>query len=371
MKILYDNQIFTLQKYGGISRYYNELIENISDSYAYDLVGMYCDNKYINRRIRRLGTFTYSPIVDSCLNNRLIKYNVRQNIRSLKLGAFDVFQPTYFDPYFLRYLGKRPFVLMVPDMIYEMFPEYFVDSQATISRKRLLIEKASAIVALSHNTKEDLRKLYDVDEKKITVIYPGPSLSGVTDPALIDRCIMDQLPEKYLLFVGKRGRYKNFDLFVESLAPLMTKYQDLHLVCAGGSPFGSSENELMQKLNIIDKVRQYDVNDETLMELYRRAVAFVFPSHYEGFGFPILEAFSCECPVVLSNSTSLPEVAGDAGLYFDPSDVSSIRSAIGMVLEDNCLRAKLVNRGRTRSRQFTWQKTVGELGHIYKSIANH
>ncbi len=367
MKVLYDNQIFTLQKHGGISRYYDRLLANIGDRYAFELAGMYCANEYINRR--RHSIIPYNRTIDAGINNRLVRYNVRRNVRALKRGAFDVFHATYFDAYFLRYLEKKPFVLMVPDMIYEIFPGDFSDSRAVIAGKRALIEKSAAIVTLSDHAKEDIRRLCGVDGDKIEVVAPGLSLSGRPDPGIVDQVVVGQLPEKYLLFVGKRDQYKNFGAFAEAAAPLLEQDRGLHIVCAGGRPLGARENRLLAGLHITDKVRQYDVNDDTLMELYRRAVAFVFPSRYEGFGFPVLEAFACCCPVVLSNSSSLPEVAGDAGLYFDPGDVSSIRSAVARILTDDGLRAGLVERGYARGRQFSWQKCAGELRDLYQRVA--
>jgi glycosyltransferase involved in cell wall biosynthesis len=367
MKIIYDNQIFTLQKYGGISRYYHEITAHIGDSYAFELTGAYCGNEYVSRR--RPGAFPYNGVIDACINSRLVRYNVLRNVRSLKRGAFDVFHPTYFDPYFLRYLGKRPFVLMVPDMIYELFPEDFGDSGAVIANRRTLLGKAAAIVTLSGHARDDIRRLCPVDADRIRVIPPGPSLSGTPDPALVDQGVTGQLPDRYLLFVGKRDRYKNFSAFAEAAAPLVERDRHLHIVCAGGRPLEDRENGLLARLRIANKVRQYDVSDDTLMELYRRAVAFVFPSRYEGFGFPVLEAFACGCPAVLANATSLPEVAGDAGLYFDPGDISSLRAALVRVLEDDGLRAGLVARGRARGRQFTWKKCIGELSDVYRQVS--
>jgi glycosyltransferase involved in cell wall biosynthesis len=367
MKVLFDNQIFALQRYGGISRYYADLMRNAGGAFDHELSRVYCGNDYLRSLYPSPGN--YSRLVDACLNNRLVRYNDLQNIRLLKRGVFDIFHPTYFDPYFLKYLGKKPFVAMVPDMIYELFPGCFSDFRAVAARKKALVEKAATVITISDNTKGDICRLYDVSEAKVHVAYPGNSLRGTPVRERVDESVIRRLPERYLLFVGKRGQYKNFDFFLAAVAPLLGNDKDLCVVCAGGGPFTGPETELMGRLGVAGRVFQCTLNDDTLIEIYRHAVAFVFPSRYEGFGFPVLEAFACGCPAVLSNRTSLPEIGGDAAAYFDPDDGPMLRSAVGRVLEDDGYRRELTARGFRRCRRFSWQNNVREQLSVFEGIA--
>jgi len=176
------------------------------------------------------------------------------------------------------------------------------------------------------------------------------------------------LPKKYILFVGSRSGYKNFNLFVEAITPLLVKDNELKLVCVGGGNFKEIENEKFKRLNIINKIYQYSVNDDILTYLYKKAVAFIFPSLYEGFGIPILEAFSCGCPVIASNTSSLPEVAGDAAVYFDPTDKLSMLNSIQKVIYNDELKKQLINKGIERVKEFTWEKTAEKTKMLYEEI---
>ena len=177
------------------------------------------------------------------------------------------------------------------------------------------------------------------------MVYLGNSLQGIDDAGSNTG---DPLPEKYLLFVGDRSLYKNFYLFAEAVAPLVKTDPGLRLVCVGGRPFSGQENAFFRYHGLDGKVDYQQVNDTTLAGLYRGAIAFVYPSLYEGFGIPVLEAFSCDCPAILSNTSSLPEVGGDAAAYFDPKDASSIRETVCRVVCDRGLREKMIARGRER-----------------------
>jgi glycosyltransferase involved in cell wall biosynthesis len=180
--------------------------------------------------------------------------------------------------------------------------------------------------------------------------------------------ISSKFPQKYLLFVGNRRVYKNFDTFTESISQLLRDDKNLYLICAGGGKFTPSEIASLEKSGVINKVTQCSFDDNILAQLYQNALAFIFPSLYEGFGIPILEAFFCGCPVVASNISSLPEVAGDAAEYFDPLDKISILNAVKKIAYDHGLRCKLKNKGYERLKNFSWEKTANQTKMLYKSI---
>lgn len=370
MKILYDHQIFTIQNYGGISRYFSSLIGQFERrNIGYELPAMYTNNYYINA-IARSGDKRHKTVP---INNKYLKravrgytshYNEFRSIELLRRSDFDVFHPTYYDPYFLKYLKDKPLVITVYDMIHEIYPEYFGVDNPLLVWKRELIDRADEIIAISENTKRDVVNFYDIDKSKVHVIYLGNSLAS--DATADDMPV--KIPDKYILYVGDRSNYKNFYLMAESTASLMEIYPDLHLLCVGGGPFTAKEKIFLNNIKVGDQVCHYTARDDELSGLYRRALAFVFPSLYEGFGIPVLEAFASGCPVVLSNTSSLPEVAGDAAVYFDPKDTSSIKNAIISVLNGEGLRGKLIQKGKDRLKQFSWEKCAKETLAVYNSL---
>ncbi|MCF6149884.1 MAG: glycosyltransferase family 4 protein [Candidatus Kuenenia sp.] len=368
MKVLYDHQIFVFQDYGGISRYFYELtnVFNNQEDIHFDLPLLYSNNHYI----RKTNFLKCKPFLEAKnfrgktrLLNFIHKYTEKKILRK---KGFDVFHPTYYDPYFLKYIGNKPFVLTIYDMVYELFPQIFSTRDKTSVNKKLLASKAAKIIAISENTKRDVIKLFGIKEDKVEVIYLGNSLCfGITEKV---KGMSNENPQKYLLFVGNRRAYKNFDTFIESISPLLKEDKNLYLICAGGGKFTPSEIANLEKLGVIKKVTQCSFDDNILAQLYKNALAFIFPSLYEGFGIPILEAFSCGCPVITSNISSLPEVAGDAAEYFDPIDKISISSTVKKVIYDHDLRCKLKYKGYERLKNFSWEKTANQTKMLYKSI---
>jgi glycosyltransferase involved in cell wall biosynthesis len=142
-------------------------------------------------------------------------------------------------------------------------------------------------------------------------------------------------------------------------------------VCAGSSPFTRNEKQFLKNLNILDRVHQVKINDTILKNLYKNAQAFIFPSLYEGFGLPVLEAFSCGCPAVISNSSSLPEIGREGAIYFDPGDRKSIISALETVLYDEKYREDLIKKGYGRLKDFSWELTAFKTKKIYEYLMNH
>ena len=366
MKVLYDHQIFTSQIYGGISRYFFELMKNFEndDGIDYDLPLRYSYNHYLNK----YNDLKYKPFLKNFNfrgKYRLINIlNKRVSKKYISKRDYDIFHPTYYDPYFLDYIGRKPFVLTIYDMIHEIYSEVFPLKDKTSKRKKLLAQKATKIIAISENTKKDIIKFLGIDENKIEVIYLANSFNMNKD----DKIINVVRPEKYILFVGSRSIYKNFYLFIETITPLLIKDSELNVVCAGGGIFKEMEKEKFKKLNIVNKIFQYSISDNILAYLYQKAIAFVFPSLYEGFGIPILESFACGCPVICSKTSSLPEVAGDAAMYFDPTDKLSMLDSIEKVIYNDELKKQLVNKGIERVKEFTWEKTAEKTKKLYEDI---
>lgn len=273
---------------------------------------------------------------------------------------FDVFHPTYYHPYFLQML-QRPFVLTVHDMIHELFPEAGIRDDGTCSNKRRLCERASRIIAVSCNTKNDVCRLLGVEESKVAVIPHATSLRYDGEPRLHER--------PYILFVGTRSGYKNFEAFVRAAGMILPRF-DVDLVCAGGGPFSRCEMDALSSSGLAGKVCCFRApTSRQLSSLYHFASAFCCPSLYEGFGMTILEAFACGCPVTASGTSSLPEVAGDAAEYFYPRSAESIAAGIERVLSDSEYAAALVRRGSARVREFSWEKSAQKTLNVYREVA--
>ncbi|NLE06111.1 MAG: glycosyltransferase family 4 protein [Crenarchaeota archaeon] len=385
MKVLYDHQIFTTQNYGGISRYFCELMDAFSqkEDISFSLAIRYSYNEnlidrpeleqYWTNKSNFLSHSFFSQIQKISMINYLyhLKINHLESIHQVKTNNYDVFHPTNTDTYFLRYLQKKPFVITVHDMIHELYPEYYPKNDPTVKNKKQLMEKANHIIAISENTKKDIIRINDIDPSKISVIYHANPLKRICNLTNLHEKIAEQNPKRpYILFVGSRSRYKNFVFFVKAITPLFKKHKNLKLFCAGGGSFTPREVTLFKELNIYPKIFYFPINDNSMRELYENAEAFIFPSLYEGFGLPILEAFSCGCPLVVSNTSSLSEIAAEAASYINPYDAESILHGVESLLEDPDYRDELIKKGYERLKEFSWKKTAEEKKKIYDNLLN-
>lgn len=357
VKILIDNQVFENQKFGGISRYFRNLqVDNDSIQRMELFVQKIPKKNGLSKRVQ-------SKLKRTLFNEKqtvLDKYDFyNSQISDLQ---FDIFHPTYYDNYFLQQLNK-PFVLTVHDMIHEKYAEYFQKSQDSFN-KRKLCNAAAKIIAISNSTKNDLIDIFNIPKEKIEVIYHGTSFDSVI--AIIPN--FDFQYSRYLLYTGNRSIYKNFLTFLIAISPILKYNKNLHLVCTGPD-FTAIENRWIEELEIKDKVISYFCqSDGELVHLYKNAECFVFPSLYEGFGFPLLEAFACNCPVISSPGGSLKEIAGNAAVYFDPKDIISIRNSIQNVISDSTLKLELIEAGKIRLKDFSWEKCHKETMDLYSKV---
>ncbi len=389
MNILYDSQIFDLQKLGGISRYFTKLIETIhanklanvhlaikesSNDEIIKLKNIFGYINYLPVESRRISPFL-PGILRSLYRKFFPKYGKNKTahkqmaIEKLRNGHYDIFHPTYYEDYYISNLGGTPLVITVHDMIHELYSHYIAESKTIVGIKKLVISRADAIIAGSNSTKKDLCNLYKIDQSKVHVVYYANPL-GNQNEHLSSNYLLD-LPKNFILYIGNRFIYKNFHFFVSECASILKTEKDVFLVCVG-APFTKNERMLLEKLGIMSKIHYLNISsDDLLIEVYRRALAFVFPSLYEGFGIPILEAMSCGCPVVLSNTSSFPEVAGNAGLYFDPQNGESIRESILKIIQLNELREELRLKGYERVKLFSWDKVAQQTMEVYTKVLNN
>ena len=384
MRVLLDHQIFIGQRFGGISRYFAKLLEclDCTDTTAFRSRTLYLEggNKFSIESVANESASGFDEIIQ--LGRRGVKGIARRlrkvaggvlpirerfespdfsnSRRLIEGGNYDLFHPTYYDDYFLQYLDGKPFVLTVFDMIHELYPEHFSPRDPTSYRKRRLTDRASRIIAISDTTKNDLVELFDVDQQKISVVPLATDIGRITAPN-------DSKSTEYgayILYVGNRRTYKNFYLFVRSVIPLLVKDPDLRLVCTG-TPFSEEELLYFHRLGVRKSVVHVFASEDQLSALYRGARAFVFPSLYEGFGIPMLEAFATGCPVAASDTPSLRETGGSAAYYFNPKKVSQISNAVYSVVYDDRLRSSLIAAGFQRLKNFNWNRTAKETLAVY------
>lgn len=362
IRVLYDSQIFDYQILGGISRYFCEIIKKIQ--IPSELSVHYSNNYHLYDLNLNRDKFCKRNILFDSLVSDIRKINLEFTKKRLQSTPSYIFHPTYYDPYFFEYIGKNPYVITVHDMIYEKFPQFFTEASLIIQQKQKVITNANRIIAISENTKKDIVEILGVDPEKIDVIYHGTNIK------LAQESSFEKLPKRYLLYVGARYSYKNFERFLRAFSILEKNDQDLSLICTG-SLFNFSEKKLIEELDIHDKIFQIQVSDVALGELYANAELFIFPSIYEGFGLPILEAYACHCPIALSYSSCFPEIAGDAAAYFDPYSIDDIANTISSIIYDFTKRTELITRGNERIKLYSWQKTANETVKIYKNMISN
>ena len=368
MKLLIDPQTYNEQRYGGISRYHTEVFVALQkQGIEVDFPLVYSDNLHlkeysISGRIWNYiaNSKIFSRSVRRKIDKKFKQKNIDNTIKALQKQDFDVFVSTYYNPYFVEYLNDKPFVLTLHDMIHEILPQYFTDDHITVERKRALLHRATRIIAVSHNTKKDILHFYpELDAGKIDVVYLSQSIK-------IDQSVAVDLPENYILFVGNRTIYKNFIFFIRSIAPLLKDNPQLFVMCAGGNRFEPDEKQLLESLGISAQVMQRNFEDNELAAYYSNAKCFVFASEYEGFGIPVLESMACGCPVVLANHSSFPEVAGDAGVYFELNNAEDLKMKVAQLVENEVLRNEYSKKGLLQAEKFSWKKTAEDCLAVYK-----
>lgn len=360
MRILYEPEVFSIQDFGGVSRYFYELIDHAGPTLNCELPVVLSNNIYLKER-KHTHHLQFMPGLPVPGGWRVIRYANRCAAqKAIQRQNFDVFHPTLNNSaYFLDALGNKPFVITIHDMISTLFGEYYGQPDATLA---LLASRAARIITVSEHSRADLLRLLPIAPEKVKVVYHGHAARDYPHQTL------PTCPDNYLLFIGKRDNYKNFGCLVEAFGRLVRQDQlDLHLVCAGGGNFTAAEQQQLRQVGVERRTHQFGyLSDGQLNQLYRGARAFVFPSQYEGFGFPILEAFSQHCPVVLSQASCFPEIAQDAALYFNPQNARELQAQLIRVLCDRELRLTLTRRGQTRVRDFTWTRAVARTRQVYE-----
>lgn len=365
MKILYDHQIFSWQPYGGISRYFYEIADQLAGMEGQE-VEIFAP-LYINEYFRKGGRVRPHGVKIPHLTR--IKHIVRfVNVTASRLLVrprcdVDIYHETYYSMMNnCPRSAKR--ILTVFDMIHERFKDRFFKNDPTIPEKALAVERADHVICISEQTRQDLIELLGVDPAKTSVVHLGFTLTNHSE---FVRAADHTRP--FLLYVGSRWGYKNFEGLLQAYAASPKLKNDFDLICFGSGEFTAKEKILLQRLGLsMGGVRKVSGDDDILAGYYKSASAFIYPSLYEGFGIPPLEAMSFNCPAVCSDVSSIPEIVGDAAELFDPYDPDSIRMAIERVVYDNALRERLISRGQERIKFFSWKRCAQETLDVYRRV---
>ena len=252
------------------------------------------------------------------------------------------------------------------DVAWIYYPEVFTWYMRQFHRVFSWLARSGStkIIAISETTKKDLVDHYNVDPAKIAVVPHGytKSSTGRADALAASPELRAKLPEKYLLFLSTIQPRKNLELLIEAFRELKTEYPELpHKLVVVGKP-GWKFQEILIKIADNEDIVSYlgHIGDEDRWPVYAAADLYINPSLYEGFGMPLLEAFECGCPVAVSNNSSLPEVGGDAAVYFDPKSKQDIKQAMLKVLTDSELREKMIIKGKEQLAKFSWEKCASQ-----------
>lgn len=371
MRVVYDSQIFAAQHFGGISRYFVSLAREMSLHGDIDplIVAPLHVNEYldglppgavIGQRVGHSKLARWCARIASTASDGLLQCRLKP----------DIVHETYYYPQ-PRWPSQARTVITVHDMIYEKLPQYFSRRDPVARWKAGAISRADHIICVSQHTRDDLLQMTDLDLSQVSVTHLGcdslaPLLPRESPAAFRTLLLGSDAP--YLLYVGSRAAHKNFHGLLRAYSSSCWLRENFLLLCFGGGAFTALEQSTIAEFGLVEKVRQVGGSDAVLAGCYANAAVLAYPSLYEGFGIPPLEAMSLDCPVACSNTSSIPEVVGDAAASFDPSDPDAIRATLEGLLGSSELRRVLVERGRRRVENFSWKRCAQQTVDVYRKV---
>jgi glycosyltransferase involved in cell wall biosynthesis len=371
LRVVIDGIIYLMQSRGGISRIFNEILPRMceaDDSLHISLLtqgrlkGALPQHRHITHRS--------IPDIKRYLRPNCVWQSVLPKIKHFTYnlwvgtGEGKIWHSTY---YTMPEKWTGYSVTTVHDMVFELFPQFYSGPNFDLfrQRKRLSVQRADAVICVSDTTRQDVLRLYELDADKVHVVPNACSdifrrLDSTEVPASI------QIEQPFLLYIGNRARYKNFDLLAKAYSRWHRR-KEVALVLVGGKSFSESEQQLMEKLAIAKQVKLLsNIDDETLCCLYNRALAFIYPSLYEGFGISLLEAMACGCPIIASRIPSTVEVAGDSPIYFDPAEEDDLINALDIALSQG-RNSERVQADLRKVKSYSWDKTAAQTLEVYRS----
>jgi glycosyltransferase involved in cell wall biosynthesis len=364
MKVLYDGAIYAVQQAGGANRYWAKVIDHMPE----DVVPYLATNQIRSTNYPgnpRLKTYYFKRFgfrpgrASFCLEKLFF--------RAVMLGQpFDIFHPSIYTENAAQVPLRKfrcPIVITILDMIEELYPES--DPSGLRQRQKAqALAAASAVICISHNTKKDLLERYPNLKAPITVTHLASELNSRMAEG--DEPVPDR---PYFLYVGARhAAYKNFDGLLAAFDRIAKECPEV-VLCLAGPPLTADEQRSLAGFELQDRVHHAgQPGDSHLAKLYRCSLALVYPSLYEGFGIPPLEAMACGTIAVAANRASLPEIMGDAGLLFNPLAADDLAQILSAIARGEINRAEMIERGSRRAAQFSWERTAAQTYTVYHNL---
>lgn len=365
MNIAIDANEANVEQRVGVSVYTLELLLHFHrEASSHKRFVIYLKNKPLPHMPAETEYFRYHV-----LSPRMMWLNLALPVHfALKKPDIDVyFAPAHYAPWYCPY----PLVTTIHDLAYEYFPNEFLTKDLYTLRKwtRASVTRATRIVAVSNNTKKDLTSLYKVSPSTIRVVHNGFTLNNHEHESAPTASSQAQ----YLLYVGTLQPRKNVARLISAFSIILKKHPTLTLKIVGKK--GWMYEEILATARRLDIEHAVEftgyVSEDEKRLLYEGALAFVMPSLYEGFCIPVLEAMSAGCPVACANTSCLPEVAGDACIFFDPLDTTDIARAIGTLVENPQIRKVQIAKGVKNVAKFSWKQSAEETLQILENAAQH
>lgn len=355
MKLLFSYDIFYLQKYGGISSYFaniaKELIINQKD------INISC-KLHKNFNLKDLANIVdgYMFYYPHLLNNMVEKVNNFYFRKQIEIIKPNIIHYTYFNNNFRKKKDIKK-IINCWDLTHEKFGKNFEFKK--IKEKNFL--EADKIICPSFTVKRDLLNYYKLDVDKVHVTY----FSSDFEIELQKKKTL----QNYILYVGSRSDYKNFEIFIKSFSLSEKLKRDFDLIIFGGENPKLNGLKILEKYKIKrSKFKFIHGNNDDLKFFYKNVRLFVYPSRYEGFGIPLIESMRMGCPILSSNGGALREVGGDGVTYFDPDNVEDIKFKLENFIYDDKKLINCINYGYERCKKYSWQKCTNETYDVYKSL---
>jgi len=372
LEIVVDGIIYQSQAQGGISRLFNEILPRMCDIDDSLNVILFTQGK-LRQALPKHQRIIYCsvPCLECWLRPKRVWKpvvpTVRQLMRQICIGrgVGKIWHSTY---YTMPERWDGYSIVTVHDMIFERFPDFYdrLSANRFREKKRCCIQEADAVICVSETTRQDVHHFYGLDSDSIYVV-PHAYSDVFRQLGQGKGRLGMPTTQPFLLYVGARNRYKNFDAMIQAYS-VWSRRKDVALVLVGGRPWSADEEQRLAELGIQDRTHILaDVDDETLCQLYNQALGFVYPSLYEGFGIPLLEAMACGCSVIASRIPSTIEVAGECPIYFDATEVDDLVNAFDIALSEGRNSGR-VQAGLERVRFYSWDRTAAQTLKVYRTV---
>jgi glycosyltransferase involved in cell wall biosynthesis len=356
LKVLVDPSVFRFGRCG-LTRYYGTVCEGLRQrgvKLGIPLLSSSCDfQTSLSRYTGWIRRVPFGARVMDAASRRLFH-------RAVRRGNYDVILVTSpdFDAGFLAGKPDAPFLMVVHDlMTCVSAPDGLFDAAGPgMTRLLYMACRASTVLCISDDTRDALLSQEPIDPARVRVVPTGNLLASAN---VLAADVL--LPERFLLFVGERSGRKGFYTLIQALKPVMQDFPDLQLICTGR--LTDAEEDYLERRGMAGRVRSLLADDSTLVALYRNAFALLYPSLYEGFGLPVIEAMHYGCPVITTQNGALREVAGTAAIFVDPFNPQSIEAAVRSLLNGPEERQNRVALGFQQAAQFD----VGTMLHAFQN----